>query len=135
MRWTMLDLQTRPASRGQISPQRSHKTLADILYAISHWFQSYHLQIKKNITSIVLCERHTGKSVYIYIRMSIVTQQCVVTISPVPYVFFVGIFLRKWKLYIFGKLRVLWIWKPMLAFFSIPPWPQSWIFKMAAVFS
>ena len=50
-------------------------------------------------------------------RKSILTQQCVVTISRVPYVFFVGIFWRKWKLYIFGKLKVLWIWKPMLAFF------------------
>ena len=28
-------------------------------------------------------------------RMSIVTQQCVVTINPVPYVFFVGNFWRK----------------------------------------
>ena len=55
-----------------------------------------------------------------YKRKSILMQQCVVTISPVPYVFFVGIIWRKWKLYIFGKLRVLWIWKPMLAFFQAP---------------
>jgi len=62
------------------------------------------------------------------IWMSIVTQQCVVTISPVPYVFFVGIFWRKWKLYIFGKL------KSNVGIFSSPPWAPSWIFKMAAVF-
>ena len=73
--------------------------------------------------------------IFFFFLKSILTQQCVVTISPVSYAFFVVIFLRKWKLYIFGKLRVFWIWKLFLAFFSSPPWPLSWIFKMAAVFS
>ena len=65
----------------------------------------------------------------VFLWTSIATQQCVVTISPVP-CFFVVIFWRKWKLNIFGKLRVLWIWKPMLAFFSIQGGRQK--SKMAA---
>ena len=65
-----------------------------------------------------------------FIRMSIVTQQCVVTISPVPHIFSLDFFGEN-ELYIFGKLRVLWTWKPMLAFFSIQDGRQK--SKMAAM--